>query len=291
MSGSPRSLSPTDSNPKTVTEDGTDISYAVAGDPDGTPVLVHHGAPGSRHVAALLDESARSANVRLVVPDRPGYGASPPRPDWTFLDWPRQASAVLDAENVETASILGFSGGTRPALALAAACPERVHRVALLSPSGPPDAPRTGPARLLGGLARYLPFLLGPLLTVQAKLLARSDAADVAALVTDADLDTETTETVARTVRGAFAGDPAGLLRENHLSVRPWAFDPEQIEAPLWIGRGSDDQNVPAVAVEQLVERLPSPTDRVFDDLDHLTTLTAESSTAFDWLTRSVDSA
>jgi pimeloyl-ACP methyl ester carboxylesterase len=258
--------------------------YTVTGADDGTPVLVHHGAPGSRHVATLLDEPARAAGVRLVVPDRPGYGGSPPQSEWTFTDWPRQASAIFDAEGIETAALLGFSGGTRPALALAAERPPLVSRVALLSPAGPPDAPRAGPARLLGALARHLPFLLGPLLGVQSRYLARSDSETVAALVTDADLSAETTEVVARTICAAFEGGTDGLLRETLLSVRPWAFDPDAIDAPIWIGRGSDDANVPTVAVEQLVERLPSPTYRVFDGRDHFTTLQFAGPDAFDWL-------
>ena len=61
--------------------DGRTLSYATGGDPDGFPVVVHHGTPGSRLFGALLSEPAIEAGVRLLVPDRPGYGRSSPPPN------------------------------------------------------------------------------------------------------------------------------------------------------------------------------------------------------------------
>ncbi len=57
-------------------EDGRELAFAELGDSDGTPVLGFHGTPGSRSQMALLDEPAREAGIRLIAPDRPGYGAS-----------------------------------------------------------------------------------------------------------------------------------------------------------------------------------------------------------------------
>jgi pimeloyl-ACP methyl ester carboxylesterase len=83
-------------------------------------VVVRHGIPGLRLFAALLADVAADAGVRLLVPDRPGYGRFSPPPDgWTWWDWLTDLSTVLDAESVEWTAVLGFSGGGPFALAAA----------------------------------------------------------------------------------------------------------------------------------------------------------------------------
>ena len=46
------------------------------GDPDGVPMLVHAGTPGSSLLYAPHLQSAKDAGVRLFSYDRPGYGGS-----------------------------------------------------------------------------------------------------------------------------------------------------------------------------------------------------------------------
>ena len=58
------------------TADGRQLSTQVYGDPDGRPVFLLHGTPGSR-----LGPHPRSAvlhrlGVQLISFDRPGYGES-----------------------------------------------------------------------------------------------------------------------------------------------------------------------------------------------------------------------
>ena len=66
--------------------DGRTLAYCEWGDPTGHPVVLMHGAPGSRLLCP--DEEATAASgVRLLTADRPGYGGSDPRPDPTLLGW------------------------------------------------------------------------------------------------------------------------------------------------------------------------------------------------------------
>ena len=60
--------------------DGRRLACAEYGDPDGLPVLALHGTPGSRLMFALADAAARSRGMRLIAPERPGYGLSDCRP-------------------------------------------------------------------------------------------------------------------------------------------------------------------------------------------------------------------
>jgi len=60
--------------------DGRTLGYADLGEPDG-PLVVHfHGAPSSRLEVAAYDDEFRQRGVRVVSPERPGYGLSSPLP-------------------------------------------------------------------------------------------------------------------------------------------------------------------------------------------------------------------
>ena len=44
--------------------------------PRAKAVLAMHGTPGSRFMFALTDKAARERGLRIVAPERPGYGLS-----------------------------------------------------------------------------------------------------------------------------------------------------------------------------------------------------------------------
>ena len=56
--------------------DGRTLAWAEYGVPEGRSVLFFHGGNDSRLAGRLLDDAATRAEVRLICPDRPGYGAS-----------------------------------------------------------------------------------------------------------------------------------------------------------------------------------------------------------------------
>ncbi|MFC6793346.1 alpha/beta fold hydrolase [Halobaculum halobium] len=66
--------------------------------------------PPGRDCWKLLDRPARKRGVRVLAPDRPGYGRSPSWPDRSIRDAAEFVTPVLDDAGVETADIVGFSG-------------------------------------------------------------------------------------------------------------------------------------------------------------------------------------
>ena len=99
--------------------DGRTLAYADCGAPDGTPVIFHHGTPGSRLFAALLDDSVSEAGVRVVVPDRPGYGRSDPvdPAEASLADGRADVEALADHLDFDSFGVASFSGGGPFALA------------------------------------------------------------------------------------------------------------------------------------------------------------------------------
>jgi pimeloyl-ACP methyl ester carboxylesterase len=56
--------------------DGRSLTIAEWGDPDGFPVFLLHGTPGSRFVGQAYTGAYASVGARVITYDRPGYGGS-----------------------------------------------------------------------------------------------------------------------------------------------------------------------------------------------------------------------
>lgn len=84
----------------------------------GTPILLLHGTPSP--AADWLPVAMRLAEkYRVLLPELPGYGASPPPGDATFERVDDQLAAALDARGVRhLRAIAGFSSGAYRALDL-----------------------------------------------------------------------------------------------------------------------------------------------------------------------------
>jgi pimeloyl-ACP methyl ester carboxylesterase len=262
--------------------DGRTLAYAVGGVEDGAPVVAHHGTPGSRLFGALLSEAAAAAGVRLLVPDRPGYGrSSSPPPDWTWADWRADLEDLLTAESIDRATALGFSGGGP--FALAAGRSDRIDRVGLVSAAIPPVG------NGLTALAK-VPFALRLAFRLADWFAARSGADAVVKQYTDRSVPESVAADVAADFHEALRQGARAVERENRLfatapaeSIRP--------AVPVRAWHGVDDENAPLSSVRSFV-RDDESTLRADDvestlhthDADHLGTLLDRRSAALEWL-------
>src|SRR5512147_1031413 len=97
---------------KTLTlKDGRTLGYAEFGEPTGTPVIGFHGMPGSRLMMQTLEKAAQINSVRLIAPDRPGYGLSQANPHGTLLGYVDDVVQLVDALQLDRFAVLGVSGG------------------------------------------------------------------------------------------------------------------------------------------------------------------------------------
>ncbi|HEX6451396.1 MAG TPA: alpha/beta hydrolase [Trebonia sp.] len=98
-------------------------------------LMLLHGQPGT--AADWHQVSGRlPAQLRVVAPDRPGYGSSPQPP----AGFAANASAVvhqLDLSGIRRAVLVGHSYGGGVALSAAGLAPHRIEAVVLLASVGP----------------------------------------------------------------------------------------------------------------------------------------------------------
>ncbi|WP_225332748.1 alpha/beta fold hydrolase [Halomicrobium urmianum] len=265
--------------PLTVDTTAGPIAYAEYGDPDGAPVLFLHGTPGSRVLGRLYDDEARRRGVRVLAPDRPGYGESAPRPGRSPADAPAFLIPVLDDAGVAAAGVIAFSGGAPYALAMAADRPDRVAGVDLVSGAAPASLHEATPAveRLLGATARTTPRLLAGALAAQAWIADRGRPGIVVSQYTTGDPGDAVTDAVADVVARDFVAavgrQRAGAVRESRLMGADWDVSLGGVSTPVSLHHGADDANVPVASARNLRDRLPEADLTVQEGDDHLTAL------------------
>ncbi len=117
---------------------GRKLCYAEYGDLDGMPIMVFHGNPNSRLLWGVIPGSPFLPGVRLIAPDRPGFGQTDFKKGITTLEnWSNDIVALADSLGIEKFAIFGPSGGGPFALACAWKIPERLTAVGIFASVGP----------------------------------------------------------------------------------------------------------------------------------------------------------
>lgn len=264
---------------------GRELAYAEYGTADGAPAVFLHGTPGSRRLGALLDDAAREAGVRLLAPDRPGFGESSDWPGRSPTDAAGWFEPLFADAGVGRARVVAFSGGAADALALGSERPDLVDRIDLVSGAAPPSVAAATPRLqgLLGRLAATTPRLLGVALRAQVRLAERSGPSAVLGQYTDdpGDVPAETAELVRADFLEALSRSRNGAVTELDWVGEGWDISPADVAVPVHLWHGSDDANVPVEDAERLRDRLPDA-DLAVRDGDHLTTLLGARRRLFD---------
>jgi pimeloyl-ACP methyl ester carboxylesterase len=243
----------------TTTGDGRVLMFAEYGAADGRPVLSFHGTPQCRLPAALTVNVITKLGIRLIRYDRPGCGGSDRMAGRSVADSAGDARAILDAAGVESAAVHGGSGGTPPAMAFAAMCPERVTRLALQAPIAPRQ--RLGHEAWSRGQDEQTLNYMAQCLTGEDGAAAVIGA-EVASLV---DPNNPDTEQYAEAVRQG----PWGAVDDELAQLREWGFEPDAILAPTAIFYDPDETVLPPQHAQWLAEHIAHASLAITHTLGH----------------------
>lgn len=252
---------------------GRRLSYAEYGDPDGQPVFLVHGTPGSRLYWESFPGFPFRPDLHLIAPDRPGYGLSDWQPGRTMTNWPDDVAELADALDIHRFAMVGVSGGGPETLACAWKIPERLTAVGLIHSPGPPDAPdyfegmsRTN--RFFLWLAARSPWLMRKNMQFVRWLVRRNPAKfvermtykfpapDKAAIARPAIRECllqNFVESFRHPDSGRAYGDDVVL---HH--ARPWGIPLEQIRIKVYLWQGENDTSVSNTQARYLAETLPN---------------------------------
>jgi pimeloyl-ACP methyl ester carboxylesterase len=114
------------------------LGYAEYGDPEGYPLMFFHGFPSCRYEVWAIHAMVKRKQIRLIAPDRPGFGLSTYQPDRRIIDYASDISQLANHLDLDRFAIIGASGGGPYALACAKEMPaKRLSAVGLLASAGP----------------------------------------------------------------------------------------------------------------------------------------------------------
>jgi len=127
-------------------------------------ILFHSMINFTGELFALTERAVIRHGIRLLAPDRPGFGLSTLQPGRTMLDWATDVEDLTEHVGMARFATFGHSGGGPFVAALVHAMPERLTRAAIVSGTAPPDAEGRFrgmwfPVRMIFFLERRLPAL------------------------------------------------------------------------------------------------------------------------------------
>jgi pimeloyl-ACP methyl ester carboxylesterase len=99
---------------------------------DGEALVLVHGL-GSSGDDWAFQMPAFVAHFRVLLPDLPGSGRSPPPPAYSIEGFATDLWAMLDRRRIERAHLVGFSLGGAIALEMALQRPERAGRLVMIN--------------------------------------------------------------------------------------------------------------------------------------------------------------
>lgn len=249
--------------------DGRNLSYTDIGTGENGTWLHCHGIPGSRYELAHICGDLCSAGLRLIVPDRPGYGDSTPHPQYGFSQHTDDLRQLADHLGLKRFSVSGFSGGGVFALAVAHDLGTRVEQLTIAATPAIPLMAR--------------PFEHASELTANTWRAALENpealALDLVALAGSVDVLSEALLEAAgecerrylsselvrpgfmESLRAALAQGPAiaasVLARDSFLIADSWPFQTENIHLPTRVIHGSEDKLVHKEHQAALSSQLP----------------------------------
>jgi pimeloyl-ACP methyl ester carboxylesterase len=251
---------------------GRTLSVKTLGAPEGKPVFLLHGTPGSRNGPNPRGIVLHRLGIRLICYDRPGYPGSTRFPGRRIADAAADVQAIANHLKIDRFSVVGRSGGAPHALACAAMLKERVICAAALGSLAPYDAEglewsdgmTESNVRAYKHAAENLTALEATLdeRAVQVRGDSESLLKELWPELVSHDRnvigDIALRRIIAKTHAEALRETAHGWIDDVIAFSRPWGFDLSDITAPVKLWHGSDDVFSPPGHTYWLAKRIRS---------------------------------
>jgi len=252
---------------------------------DQQVILLLHNLMGSAcEIPPDSEPVIREHGLRIIVPERPGYGDSDPKPHRNHQDFCNDIKELLDTLKIEKVNVIAHSIGGVYALALAEFIPERIIRIAMVNAATRIDDMRLAkPVPILVTAVlqsiRFAPFLIELILKMAIgkdleefyeqqltyiRPTVEGRAADINLLKTRNYRDYSILNLKQSSKQGISA-----WANELKLSFSKWDFEPSntQIEYQFW--HGDQDDVISIQAAKRLAKDLNTSNFNHINDETH----------------------
>lgn len=240
------------------------LAYQVAGAPAGKPIFINYGLLGSVELPQDLIEQAISANIKLIMLERPGYGSSDFIPMKSYLNWCEIVAQLLDELEVSEFGVIGISAGAPYAYALAHGLANRL----------------TGGVYILNGV----PNIQDKEVYAQYPNKAR-DFYDKIWQASLEDITQEMKKALAKytnfffklilpkqwklAINESLKNNGIGLGQTVKLQVSDWGFDLYALEKEVHLWHAKKDPQISFMAVKKMVQKMPNAKLHIQPKNDH----------------------
>lgn len=282
--------------------DGRRLAVETWGAPNGVPVFMLHGTPGSRRTPRPKHSVLYRQGIHLIGYDRPGYGDSDPLPGRNVAHAAADVAAIADHLGIAAFAVFGRSGGAPHALACAALLPYRVTRAAAFVSLAPRDAEGLDwydgmtDSNVLGfRCAESGHRALAARLEPHAARIRDDPASQFP--FDDEDLPKPDRRVMADyAIRAMLVDSFAAAVKTSSLGwiddtmafTAPWGFDPATVGCPVLLWHGDLDRFSPIAHTRWLAERIPRATLMIEEGAAHFGALNALPG-ILGWLTKPAD--
>ncbi len=246
--------------------DGRRLQYAEYGDPQGLPVVHIHGVLGCRYERLPDDGLTSGLGVRLIIPDRPGYGLSDPAPGCGYLDFADDLLQLLDHLDIPQCSIVGLSVGAIYGSAFAYQSPARLRSLAMVSTTPPfrSFADFTGvPAslKLLIAFSKYLPSAAQMITEIAISNACKNPGkflANIPSCAADQAVFHHTLLQghIEQCLLTGSKDCHVGFVNDILLSAQPWPFAVDGIQTTVNFWHGTEDQHSPISRIQPVIDAI-----------------------------------
>jgi pimeloyl-ACP methyl ester carboxylesterase len=281
--------------------DGRVADILLGGDPEGYPLVLHHGTPADATTFADWHEPCQARGIRLICASRPGYAASTRVTGRSVAHVAGDVSAILDWLGHPRFITAGWSGGGPHALACAALLSDRCAAAATLAGVGPFGAEDLDFLAGMGAenVAEFGAALKGeealrlwmrenaePFRTVTGAMLAEA----FGGLVPEVDKQVLVggyADLMAAATRRSLEHGFDGWIDDDLAFTQPWGFRLGEIRVPVTVWQGELDLMVPFAHGRWLLRTIPGALGRMVPEHGHISLVTRYRDEILDALQRS----
>jgi pimeloyl-ACP methyl ester carboxylesterase len=231
----------------------------------------------------VLDATAVELGIRVIAPERPGYGLSDYQPNRSLASWAADVSVLADALGIERFAVFGVSGGGPHALACAYYVPDRIRAVGVADGNAPPDLPgaRVGAPRSQRFAVSFFlraPALFSAYFSLLAHLVGTSPQRILASFEMGLQPSDRAMLEQTPVLRRAIVDDYVetarqagrGQVSDWAIIFGPWGFNLRDIRVPVHFWQGEDDRSVPVAAARAQAAAIPGSRLTVYPGEAHL---------------------
>lgn len=269
----------------TSLNDGRKLGFIEYGHPDGLPIFLLHGTPGSRVFGLENEPLIGEERLKIVTPERPGYGRSSPLKNRSISGYSSDIEELANFLGIDEFHVAGVSGGGPYVLACASNLSNRVVSATLIASAAPIETVGFFKGMSIGNkfafaMSKYVPWLLKPIYQYAAYYYGKYPEKMVQGLTPQlCEWDKRVLEKMAEKgqidgliehIREAYSQGYLAAYTDIYLVSRSWGIDYSKIICPIFIWHGESDTLVPMSPVKAFAKSLPNCRSHYIEGAGHL---------------------